>query len=219
MTGTAAPLPLGHVSRAFDAALAGRARHLELSDGRLVRLATTRWHRHAARGDRWLVRRCQGPTLDLGCGPGRLVTALLARGVPALGVDVSPLAVRYCQRRGAPALQRDAFAPLPEEGRWRHVLLADGNIGIGGDPLCLLRRAATLIGSIGTILVELHRPATGLWRGNARLRGPAGRGPWFPWATVGAEALPTLATAAGLHLIITRRWHRRDFAELVASSG
>ena len=35
-------------------------------------------------------------------------------------------------------------AGLPGEGRWHHVPLADGNIGIGGDPVPLQRRFVEL---------------------------------------------------------------------------
>ena len=35
-------------------------------------------------------------------------------------------------------VRRDLFGALPGEGTWSHVLLADGNIGIGGDPVTLL---------------------------------------------------------------------------------
>lgn len=69
----------------------------------------------------------------------------------------------------------------PAKGGWGHVLLADGNIGIGGDPAALLRRTVSLLRPDGTVLVELA-PAGDLWCGEARLRG--GRrdaSPWFPW--------------------------------------
>ena len=65
----------------------------------------------------------QGPTIDLGCGPGRLVARLIERGVPALGVDQSATAVGLARRSGAPALRRDVFEPLPGTGRWQTVLL------------------------------------------------------------------------------------------------
>ena len=42
--------------------------------------------------------------------------------------------------RGVAALLRDVFDPVPGEGRWETALLADGNIGIGGDPVALLER-------------------------------------------------------------------------------
>ena len=51
-------------------------------------------------GDRWLapagavdarvLAGLRGPVLDVGCGPGRHVRALLERGVVALGIDVTP---------------------------------------------------------------------------------------------------------------------------------
>ncbi|MHA6622454.1 class I SAM-dependent methyltransferase [Pseudonocardia sp. DLS-67] len=177
-------------------------------------LATQRWRTTADQTDQWMLDRCHGPTIDLGCGPGRLVAALRARGVAALGVDSSSLAMRHCALRRAPAVRRDVFDPLPGEGSWRHVLVADGNIGIGGDPAALLRRVASLVRPDGTILVELAPEGT-LWRGEARLRGNRwDTGPWFPWAVVGADAVTHLARRAGLLVtdVLTRRG--RCFAQL-----
>jgi SAM-dependent methyltransferase len=158
------------------------------------------------------VRRCTGPTIALGCGPGRLVAALVERGVPALGVDSSPLAARLAGRRGAAVLRRDVFANLPGEGRWQHALLADGNIGIGGDPAALLHRVRRLLASDGSALVELARQP-GLWRGSARVVWSAGATGWFPWAVVGQDVIAELAEAAGLRLVGIRR-RARVFAEL-----
>ncbi len=52
------------------------------------------------------------------------------------------------------------FAPLPGEGRWGTALLADGNIGIGGDPVALLRRLREVLDPRGRIVVELAAPGT-----------------------------------------------------------
>jgi SAM-dependent methyltransferase len=172
-----------------------------------------RWRADACRSDRWLLDGCQGPTVDLGCGPGRLVSALIERGVPALGVDSSALAVRLCAGRGAVALHRDLFEALPGEGRWHHALLADGNVGIGGDPVALLSRVRRLLDPRGTVLVELAREP-GLWRGPARLVDPTGvAGTWFPWASVGADAIADVAESARLRVRRVRQ-RRRIFAEL-----
>lgn len=202
----------------FDAALAGRCQRLVRADGVVLPLATQRWHDDAGGDDDWMIRRCVGPTLDLGCGPGRLVVALADLGVPVLGVDVSVQAVQRCLERGAAVLHRDAFERLPGEGRWAHVVLADGNIGIGGDPVFLLRRCRELIGAGGTIVVELEAGA-GLWQGAAHLESTvtgetATPGPWFPWAVLGPSAVDEVAADAGL-AVAARSEGPRCFAELV----
>ena len=117
------------------------------------------------------------------------------------------------------ALRRDVFEPLPGEGRWAHALLIDGNIGIGGDPVRLLRRCGALIAADGTLLVEVEPPGAGLWQGHAYvLSGSSGepevRGPAFRWARVGADAVACTATAAGLRVADSFRFGPRWFAEL-----
>ncbi|MGW2787733.1 class I SAM-dependent methyltransferase [Streptomyces populi] len=101
-----------------------------------------------------VLLRCVGPVLDVGCGPGRLVSALARRGVPALGVDISPAAVARTRHEGGAALRRSVFDRLPGEGHWSSVLLMDGNIGIGGDPAALLGRLRALPSPGGRLLVE-----------------------------------------------------------------
>jgi SAM-dependent methyltransferase len=203
----------------FDAALAGRPARLVGDDGRILPVAVQRWLAPADGEDDWLLNRCIGPTLDLGCGPGRLVAELAGRGVPALGVDCSHSAVRQCHSRGAPVLHRDVFAPLPGEGRWHHVLLADGNIGIGGDPVRLLLRCAALLRPDGTMLVEAEHPGAGLWRGAARLQvAGAATGSWFPWAVAALQTLAVLAAQLGLR-IGNRHCGGRCFIELRHVSG
>ncbi len=214
VSGTADPgtAAIAGVPGVFDAALAGRCQRLVRADGVVLPLATQRWQDDADGDDSWMVDRCAGPTLDLGCGPGRLVVALADRGVPALGVDVSVQAVQRCLERGAAVLHRDAFERLPGEGRWEHVVLADGNIGIGGDPVGLLRRCRALLAEAGTVVVELE-PGAGLWQGAAHLEGTAESAylaapddttetvmasAWFPWAVLGPDEVDDVAAESGL---------------------
>ncbi|OZM71298.1 hypothetical protein CFN78_21130 [Amycolatopsis antarctica] len=206
--------PAGH--GAFDAALAGRSSRLCLDDGRCVTLPARRWHAAASKADQWLLRQCHGPTLDLGCGPGRMVEALLTAGVSALGVDCSPVAVSQCRARGVPVVHGDVFGPLPRSGEWQHVLLADGNIGIGGDPLALLRRAASLLNRDGSVLVETGTSASGWWSGQACLHDDSGGvvGSWFPWAFLDLSRLADLARGAELSMVDVHRGSSRCFARL-----
>ncbi|TVT09230.1 methyltransferase domain-containing protein [Amycolatopsis bartoniae] len=183
----------------FEPGLLGRRVCLELGDGSRISLPVDRWWAPSDGGDELLLRRCTGPTVDLGCGPGRLTAALTDRGIPALGVDISPVAVALTRGRGAAAVCRNLFDRLPGEGRWRHALLADGNIGIGGDPGALLHRVGELLAPGGTALVEVERPGTGLRRGHVRLTGDGHPpGEWFAWAWLGVESLREVVGASGL---------------------
>jgi SAM-dependent methyltransferase len=181
----------------FDTGLRGRRCWLELGSGRRIELPVERWREEPGGADELMLSRCTGPTLDLGCGPGRLTAALTARGISALGVDISAVAVAQTKARGAVAVRKNVFDRLPGEGRWWHVLLADGNVGIGGDPVALLRRVGTLVGARGTVLVEVDRPGAGLRQETVRVAGEDGSGRWFDWAWLGADAVADVAADAG----------------------
>lgn len=199
----------------FDPVLAGRATRFVRDDGVVLPLEPARWNAPADIADAWVLDRCTGPTLDLGCGPGRLVAALAERGVPALGVDDSPVARVLCRRRHVPMVRADVFDPLPGEGTWAHVLLVDGNVGIGGDPVRLLRRSARLLADGGTVLVEAAAEPDEWWRGTVRTSETARSG--IPWACLGTSTLQAIAPRAGLRVRATETAERRCFAELTRS--
>lgn len=199
----------------FASALAGARCRLELVTGELIPLPIGRWHRTPSTSDDLLLSRCTGPTLDVGCGPGRLAAALTQRGLISLGIDSSPIAVGLTVRRGGVALHRDVFRRLPGEGRWRHVLLADGNIGIGGDPAALLRRVGQLLAPAGSALIEAEPADTGLRREMVRVyTGRTHGGGWFPWAWMGCDAVGQVAADAGFEVVWTASTGSRWFAEL-----
>ncbi len=126
-----------------------------------------------------------------------------------MGIDTSGVAVRMTARRGAPVRLQSVFDTVPDEGSWRHVLLADGNLGIGGDPLVLLRRVWHLLAPGGSTIVETDPPGTGLRTGRARI----GAGPWFPWSLVAADAVAPLAAREGLALRWSASRQGRWFSE------
>ncbi|MFY1636476.1 class I SAM-dependent methyltransferase [Solwaraspora sp. WMMB335] len=191
-------------------------------DGVRWRLPVERWHGPVEAATVAVVDRCSGPTLDLGCGPGRVTVALARAGVTAVGVDVSARAVALTRARGGVAIHRDLFDELPGEGRWRHAVLLDGNIGIGGDPVALLHRCRSLLHPQGTVLVELEPPGVGLWRGYAHVvtaatRGRPLLGPAFRWARLGVRAVRGTAAASGLAVREVFRDAGRWFGELTVS--
>lgn len=173
-------------------------------------LALDDWHAAATPSEREILGGLDGPVLDLGCGPGRLVVALAELGVPALGVDASPSAVRWATATGAPVLQRSVFERLPAEGRWAAVLLFDGNVGIGGDPVGLLARVRGLLAPDGVAVVEVDPPGSATHVREVRLERGGERTPWFPWAWVGADGVGDVAATAGLALsgweVADTRW-------------
>ena len=202
----------------YEQALAGLMwPELEFPDGGSSPLDARRW-RQLLPGDAALLDRCAGPALDVGAGPGRLTVALAERGVPALAIDVTPYAVILARSSGALALQRDVFCHVPGAGRWATILLADGNIGIGGDPAALLRRAASLLMPGGAILIELGAPGVPSRTGPVRLRTPARSGPWFPWAWVGIDQISMLTEPLGLAVSETWTDAGRWFAVLTSGA-
>ncbi|WP_405614844.1 class I SAM-dependent methyltransferase [Streptomyces sp. NBC_01511] len=201
-TGTATEAAAWSTDPYADALRAGRGPlFLRRTDGWLLPLDVERWCARADAADLSALHRCEGSVLDIGCGPGRLVAALAARGRRALGVDVSEAAVERTLRLGGTALRRSVFDPLPGEGRWGTVLLVDGNIGIGGDPAGLLRRAGGLLTHGGLIIAETtpvdidERVRVRVDDGRHPPRGAPGS--HFPWARLGTPALLRYGKALG----------------------
>jgi SAM-dependent methyltransferase len=218
---------LGHL---YDRALGGERCWIRHEDGEVRPLPVHRWlgvrspPGESAAPDQALdedfdeavTQLCNGPTIELGCGPGRLVARLIQRGVPALGIDRSATAIRLAGRGGAPALLGDVFEPLPGTGQWQTVLLVDGNIGLGGDPLRILGRAAELLGRGGRCVAEFDAEAIGIRVRWVRLESAGDIGPWFRWASVGVDSAETLAAQVGLTLTDVRLVGARVVASLAA---
>ena len=190
---------------------------LYTADGIRRRLPLKRWIADADQRDAAIVaatvaglrlgaRQRSGSVLDVGCGPGRLTAALAATGARAVGIDVCAAAVALTRARGASALRADVFGVVPRTGRWDRVLLADGNLGIGGDPAALLARAAQLLAPGGRVIADVD-PSGGIRRAVAWIEatrpgadGPVRIGGSLPWAWVGVDAVAELAECSGLAL-------------------
>jgi SAM-dependent methyltransferase len=195
----------------YEGSLAGLGSvEVEHADGRRERLPVDQWC-DGRPGDDALLARCAGPTLDVGSGPGRLTVALAERGLPALGIDVTPYAVEMTRAAGGLALLRDVFDHVPGVGRWETVLLADGNIGIGGDPAALLRRVEALLHRRGRAIAELGEATRTEW---VRLRAARQVSDWFRWSHVARDTIGGYAEEAGLRVAEVWTEAGRCFADL-----
>lgn len=163
----------------------------------VIDLPVDRWHGPVLAPEAAVLERALDPVLDVGCGPGRHVEALVAGGRRALGIDVSPAAVAATRSRGGAAVHTSVFGPVPGAGAWGSALLFDGNIGIGGDPERLLRRLHELLRPGGTVLAEVeppHVPSKQFW---ARVDHAGRIGPRFAWARVGAGRIAVAGARSG----------------------
>ncbi len=187
---------------------------LRYQDGSTRTLPVGTWRATHVAGDEGLLDRCRGATLDVGCGPGRLTVNVGLRGLPALGVDIAPSAVALARSRGALVLARSVFSALPGHGRWNTALLADGNVGIGGDPVGLLARLKDLLAVDGVVLVELDPPGTASGPVQVRVEHVGTVSDWFSWAHVCVDHAEVVAEAAGLHVVEQWEGAGRWFAAL-----
>jgi SAM-dependent methyltransferase len=181
---------------------------LHTDDGYAVPIDATRWHRTPDRADESVLDRVVGSVLDIGSGPGRIVTALAARGHHALGIDINHQAVAHANRTRPLSVVADVFGHVPRFGSWHTALLLDGNLGIGGDVHALLTRVRDLVRPDGRLVVETATcdgPRTGR---RARVVHGDQVSDWFDWAVVPLHDLTSQAPRAGWRL--TETWTAQD---------
>lgn len=88
------------------------------------------------------IRLAKGKTLDIGCGGGRVLLYLQERGLDAVGVDISPMALEVCRRRGAKDVRQIPINKLSHKvGIFDTIVMYGNNFGLFGNP----RRAKWLL--------------------------------------------------------------------------
>lgn len=148
-------------------------------DDRRTPLAYERWLGPACPVDEAIAAAADGPVLDIGCGPGRMLDVLALQGTVAMGIDLSPAAVALARGRGRNVRLQSVFDAVP--GHWATALLLDGSVGIGGDPVALMRRVLSLA---DIACVEVDPPGSGTHTGRVRVEAGDVASGWFDWAHV-----------------------------------
>jgi len=171
-----------------------------------------------------------GRVLDVGCGAGRHALYLQERGREVVGIDVSPLAIEVCRRRGV----RHARVMSVEEvdgslGRFDSVVMLGNNLALLGSAarakriLKRLHRAVVPGGRlIGETLdpYQSGDPDHAAYHAENRSKGRMGgqvrmrvrykkyRSPWFDYLFLSRDELEAVLVGTGWRL-----------AEVIAESG
>jgi SAM-dependent methyltransferase len=198
----------------FEEALRGEECRLHGRTRRPLPVPVREWRRPPDASDHALLEHCTEATIDVGCGPGRMAHGLVLTRKWAVGIDVVPEAVAQTRARGVLALRLDVFDRVPGEGMWGSALLADGNIGIGGDPVRLLGRVGQLLSDTGRVVVDVEPPGAGVTTRRLRIECRGRHSEEFPWTWVGADAVAGLATEAGFVRSAVHEHEGRWFAVL-----
>lgn len=108
------------------------------------------------------IRLARGKVLDVGCGAGRHSLHLQQKGLDALGIDASPLAIEVCKLRGlrsAKVMSIDRIGP--GLGTFDTIIMLGNNFGLLGGlerGRVLLRRFHRMTGRAARIIAETLDP-------------------------------------------------------------
>lgn len=87
------------------------------------------WHDRERKAMRYVA----GRVLDVGCGAGRVSLYLQKKGFDALGLDVSPQAIRVCKIRGLKNARVMPITKISSKlGRFDTVIMFGNNFGLFG---------------------------------------------------------------------------------------
>ena len=177
-----------------------------------------RWPAHQRRAMRFV----RGRVLDVGAGAGRVALHLQQRGLDVVAIDISPLAVEVCRRRGVRDARVCAFEEVGDQlGSFDTVVMFGNNFGLfGGASKArrMLRRLHRSTSARGRIVAESadvyatelpehldyheRNRRRGRMAGQLRIRIRHRRfaTPWFDYLIVSPDEMRSLVAGSGWQL-------------------
>ncbi|MFN2471441.1 MAG: methyltransferase domain-containing protein [Gaiellaceae bacterium] len=196
-----------------------------------------RWPAHQRRAMRFV----RGRVLDVGAGAGRVALHLQERGHEVVAIDISPLAVEVCRRRGVRDARVCAFEDIDASlGTFDTVVMFGNNFGLFGGArkaARMLRRLHQLTTSNARIVAESRDvyatddPAhleyhernrrRGRMAGQLRLRvrHRSHATPWFDYLIVSADEMGELVAGTGWHVARLIRGEAGIYAAVIGKTN
>lgn len=109
--------------------------------------------------ERQAIQKARGSVLDIGCGAGRHSLYLKKKGHDVTGIDISPLAIEVCRKRGLGDSHVLTINDLPIAKKYRTALLLGNNLGLAAkrDRLAkFLARIGDLVEPDGVLIANSH---------------------------------------------------------------
>lgn len=160
------------------------------------------------------MRYVRGRVMDIGCGAGRHALYLQNKGVDVVGIDISPLAIEVCRKRGLKnALVMSITGVGSKLGVFDTIMMMGNNFGLFGSNkrakwlLKKLNRITTQNGKIIATTIDVYdtevpehleyqalNRSRGRLSGQLRLRVKYKRytTPWFDYLIVSKEEMESI---------------------------
>ena len=171
------------------------------------------------------IKLARGRVLDVGAGGGRASLYLQDKGLDVVAIDISPMAIEVCKRRGVKYARVMDFAKItPALGTFDTIVMFGNNFGLFGSPARakrLLRRLHRMTSDDARILAETLDPyatkvpehlayhrrnrARGRAAGQIRLRARSKllKTPWFDYLFVSRKEMREIVRDTGWRVVRT----------------
>lgn len=171
------------------------------------------------------IKLARGRVLDVGAGGGRVSLYLQGKGLDVLAIDISPMAIEVCRRRGVKHTRVMDFAKItPKLGTFDTIVMYGNNFGLFGSRARaerLLKTLHRMTSPDARILAETLDPyATkvpehlayhvrnrkrGRMGGQVRIRARSKllKTPWFDYLFVSRSEMREIVRGTGWHVVRT----------------